>query len=169
MYTSLQLSINYQVTEGSHGLGWGRERLVLGRWGEPHQAWLPETRYGALTALRGARRELEGLGSGDQEVTPTGLPLPSLAGGPLQDWHTNNPPPFAALCPGAQRTRSQGEGRRGSPAVPLPPATSPFGAKGETRGRSRGAQVPPLGSPMHDALSLPPLARNLCFSSANLL
>ncbi|OWK03596.1 LPCAT3 [Cervus elaphus hippelaphus] len=53
--------------------------------------------------------------------------------GPLQDWHTNDLPPFAALlCPGAQRTRSQGVGRRGSPAVPLPRATSPFGAKGET-------------------------------------
>lgn len=68
-----------------------------------------------------------------------------------------DPHPFAALLPGAQRTRNQGLGRRAPQLCLCRPARSlHLGPKGSpTDGRSRGAHVPPSGLPMRCLISSP--------------
>lgn len=127
--------------------------------GEPHRACLPGstawgTDYPEVRPEGAGRAADRGLGGRDRPARP---PSP-LAGGPEQDWCRNDSPPFPqhSFVPEHREPEARVREDGAPPAVPLLPATSPSGAKGETLvGGVEGPVVSPLGSPMHVALSLP--------------
>ncbi|TEA30535.1 hypothetical protein DBR06_SOUSAS12410088, partial [Sousa chinensis] len=136
----------YLVQQTIHWLfmGYSMTAFCLFTWDK----WLKSTIHIALCA--------QSTGAEEREVKENGIIY--FPGGPEQDWCRNDSPPFPqhSFVPEHREPEARVREDGAPPAVPLLPATSPSGAKGETLvGGVEGPVVSPLGSPMHVALSLP--------------